>query len=342
MDTIVTWMYCSPKDENILHLQMGDDSGTQEYQDFYWRCVFLLFESSARLNPGARHLLFVNKNPPRAIDGVDIDALTRQYNVEVIKLQNITKSPPDYYHAWNIQFIMLDVLDQLKGLVQESDNVFIFDNDIIFHKPLSDKLRAELKEHRALLYTIDYDINHKINGLTRLELLDISKEMNSSLTVDEFVFSGSEMICCLGAEIPKIAEEGRRAYMTSLVRYERGEAKFNEDGHLFSYVYHVLGYKNGTANAYIKRIWTDRSVHSNIDGSEDGLTMWHLPGEKKNGFRKVFASFREIDSIWQLTTSDFARSYRLEEPISAKILRYLRTGARAVYRLLLKRDKSSA
>lgn len=334
MNVIVTWMYCSPINESILHAQIGKESGTQRTQDYYWRCVFLLFESSARLNRNARHILFVNKSPPRTIDGISLDKLSSQYNIEVIKLQSITKSPSDYYHAWNTQFIVLDVLDQLKEEVGGSDNIFILDSDIIFNEAISNELMNDIESHKALLYSIDYSRNHDINGLTRVELLEISKEMNSGFPVDDFVYSGGELICCRGSEISIIADMGRKAYLTSLERHREGRAKFNEEAHLLSYVYHTLGYQPYTANKYVKRIWTDRSAYCNIDGSECDLVMWHLPAEKKAGFLKVFRSFREVDSTLKLTAKNFARSYGIEESISSKLLRYLKTCARGANRLL--------
>jgi len=75
MKTIVTWMYSSPMGEQISHAQIGKSCDTIEAQNIYWRCIFLLFESSTRLNRETRHILFVNQNPPRSIDGIKIDEL---------------------------------------------------------------------------------------------------------------------------------------------------------------------------------------------------------------------------------------------------------------------------
>ncbi len=94
--TIITWMYSSPKGEQFVHAQVGKRSSEANYQAYYWRCVFLLFESSARLNGRARHILFVNQFPPAFIDGVDIGILIRQYRVEVVVFETLTLSPSDY------------------------------------------------------------------------------------------------------------------------------------------------------------------------------------------------------------------------------------------------------
>lgn len=334
MNVIVTWMYSSPEGESIFHAQVGLASGMQKVQNFYWRCVFLLFESSARLNTGARHILFINKKPPDLIDGVDINKLVQQYNLEIIKFTTVTKSPSDYYAGWNTQFMVLDVLDWLKDNVREDDNVFILDSDIIFNKPINNNLLRTLKTHKALLYSIDYDVKHNINGLTRLELTEIAKDIDVKFSTNEFTYSGGEFVCCLGSEISKIADAGRENYLLSLERHKRGLKKFNEEAHLLSYVYASLGYRTHTANQFIKRIWTDRSLFSNIDGSEFDLVFWHLPAEKKRGFVNVFRSYRKINGEYRLTIKNFAQAYRIEETFSSKVTCYIKQVVRPGYQIL--------
>lgn len=324
MNIITTWMYSSPEGENILHSQVGSASGSHEVQEYYWRCVFLLFESSVRLNSAARHILFINKYPPDFIDGVNVKILVKQYQVEIVELETVTKSPFGYHNEWNSQFIMLDLLDWFRKNVTANDNVFILDSDIVFNKALDDNLLNMLNSHKALLYSINYDEQYSINGLSRRELLEISKEMNADFPGNEFIYSGGEFFCCKGSEIAKIADTARAGYHVSLERHQLGLKKFNEEAHLLSYVYHLFGYRAFTANRYIKRIWTDRSIFSNVDGSESDLIFWHLPAEKKAGFIDVFRSFREADGVYQLTAKNFAQVYRIEETVHAKAFRYIK------------------
>jgi hypothetical protein len=327
-------MYSSPKGESILHAQVGSASGMLKVQNYYWRCVFLLFESSARLNPDARHILFINKSPQKVIDGVDTSKLVQQYNIELVEFTTITKSPSDYYEGWNTQFMVLDVLDWLKDNVRDDDNVFILDSDIIFNKPINNDLLRALETHKALLYSIDYDDKHRINGLTRRELLEVAKDMNADFPANEFIYSGGEFVCCRGGEISKIAGAGRENYSASLERHKRGLKKFNEEAHLLSYIYHVLGYQTHTANRFIKRIWTDRSIFSTIDGSESDLVFWHLPAEKKKGFVNVFRSYRRINGEYKLTVNNFGQAYRIEETLSSMIPRLIKQAVRPAYQIL--------
>ena len=335
MNVIVTWMYSSPEGEKVFHAQVGNESDSVETQNIYWRCIFLLFESSVRLNKETRHILFINREPPRFIDGIDTRRLVEQYSIELVKFPSITMSPPDFYPGWNTQFIILDVLDWLKENVSEKDSLFILDSDIIMNKPISQSILDNLKRHRALLYSIDYSHNHNINGLTRPELykvsLEIAKRMGVHFKGTDFVYSGGEFVCCMGNELHNIAELARETYSVCLERHNQGLKKFNEEAHLLSFVYNVLGYETHTANAYIKRMWTDRSLCSNISGAESDLIFWHLPAEKKHGFKKAFRSYKDINGEYVLTATNFSRLYRVEEGCVDKIVRVAKQIVRPIY-----------
>lgn len=321
MNCVVTWMYCSPQEEDIYYCQVGT-ANDEQTQLLYWRCVFLLFESSARLNKDTRHILFVNKMPPDFIDGVDISVLVKDYSIEIVQLSTITKTPRDYYGSWNTQFIMLDVLDWLTTNVTDDDNIFLLDCDIIFNKPIGPELIEKLNHHRALLYSYDHDDDFLINGLTPVELLNISREMSEGFPGDKYIYSCGEIVCCKGSEVREICRLARIGFRKSLDRYEKGLKKFNEEAHLLSYVYHLLGYETHTANAFIKRIWTERRIHSNIDGDEDKLVLWHLPAEKRLGFRKAFRRYRRQGEHYQLAISDFAKHYRIRQTIRSVLRDY--------------------
>jgi hypothetical protein len=328
-------MYSSPKGEQFVHTQVGKRSSSLTYQAYYWRCVFLLFESSARLNSGARHILFVNQFPPDSVDGIDIEMLIKQYRVEVVVFDTLTLSPTDYYGAWNTQFLVLDVLDWVAKHCQPDDAVFILDSDIVFIKPIDKKLLSDLREKKALLYSLDLGENYVNNGLTPAELLEVSRELDPYFSPSSFVYSGGEFICILGSEARRIASMAREVYLRCIERHQRRQKKFNEEAHLLSFVYQSLGYENYSANHVVKRIWTDRSVESNVTGDEGSLIMWHLPAEKKNGFVKLFRSFVRVGDKYTLPSTELAITFRLKESRAEALKRKLfRTPARRIISIL--------
>jgi hypothetical protein len=341
MNVITTWMYTSPPGEHIWH-NLAASTSALRIQEYYWRCIFLLFESSARLDPADRRILFVNRRPPRQIDGIDLDALLQQYAIEVVELPTITKSPPDYYGGWNTQFIVLDVLDWLARHTDPSDAVLVLDGDVVLNRPIGDTVARDLRNHPALLYTIDYPLDYVINGLTRGELLEIARELDPSFPAAEFLYSGGEFVCCRGSELERLARSARRAFEACLARHARGLKKLNEEAHLLSFVYQELGYVSHTANRYIKRIWTDRSVYSNVVGSEGELLLWHLPAEKKRGFVRLFRTYGRTPRGYELDLRGLPeRLGVVETPLRwarSRIARAARGGRRAAA-LLVGRER---
>ena len=328
---IVTWMYSSPAGEHILHNQIGASVSSQRAQDYYWRCVFCLFESSHRLNEEVRHILFVNKRPPERIDGFSTQALLERYRIEVVEFPHMTLSPPDYWGAWNTQFMVLDILEWLPASVRPEDAVMILDSDIVFNKPLPADFAQTLAKRRALVYSIDVPSQ---NGLTNTEMLSISREINPLFPRDDFVYSGGEFVCLSGSQVRTVSDMARATYEECLRRHALGKIKFNEEAHLLSFVYQSLGYENYSAEGFIKRIWTDRSVFSNVDGTEQQLLMWHLPAEKKHGFVKVFGMLGHNGTLPQEQVSQLPTVYRLIESPAEFLKRCLRTVARPPARLL--------
>jgi hypothetical protein len=328
MNVIVTWMYCSPPGENILHTQVGKLSGTRRVQEYYWRCAFLLFESSTRKNQDSRHLLFINQDPPATIDGVETAALIRDFNIELVRFPSITKSPADYFGSWNTQFIVIDVLEWLDGNVRPGDAVLILDSDVIFNRGIDHAFTECLRESRALLYSIDYPPGRSINGLTLAELGMIASEINPALADAPFVYSGGEFVCCLGSEVSRIARLARQTYEACLGMHRLGKKKFNEEAHLLSCVYATLGYRTHTANRFIKRIWTDRSTYCNVEGTEGNLLLWHLPSEKKLGFVRMFRALRRQSGKFAVPAERHAVAYRLKPDLSSRVATFARTLAK--------------
>jgi hypothetical protein len=285
---IATWVYCSPENEKIIYWQVGEKSDSAEFQNVYWRCVFCLFESSHRLNSNVEHILFINQYPPSEIDGISINSLIYRYGINIVTLTDYSIPPAEYSDGWNSQFFVLDIIGWLAEKYENSDAILILlDSDCIFNKPIDYNFINDAKENGALLYSIDYPEDYKINGLSRFDLKKLAIHY-SGLRLNSFVYNGGEFFCATSKVIKGIAREAREAYEASIKRNDMGLQKFNEEAHLLSYVYHKLGFKTHTANKYIRRIYTNRFVTRTVDGFENDLTIWHLLSEKKRGFVEMF------------------------------------------------------
>ena len=307
-------MYSHSGGDNPGYHQVVGGVDELQVQSVYWRCVFGFFASSHRHNKDAIHLLFANQPPPKILDGQDTGKLVADFSIQLVNFPTITRPPKDYYTSWNSQFLLLDVIDALNVMLEEGeispDHVcMVLDSDCIFNRSLGGEFEEDVRRYGALLYTIDYDYDHNINGLCLRELELLSSEYGG-VEVHPFRYCGGEFFCALASEIPSIAREARIAYAISLDRFNRGEKKFNEEAHLLSYVYHKLGYPSHTANRYIKRLWTNSRYFRNVLKTDMDLTVWHLPDQKQDGMLKYFA---RLSSENILDSYSLARIFRIQQ-----------------------------
>ncbi|MFD2255859.1 hypothetical protein ACFSSA_04145 [Luteolibacter algae] len=286
--TIATWMYSPPKGDKSRHHQVGTDIGAQKVRNYYWRSVVVLFASAATHHPESRRVLLVNELPPEKIDGFFVSPILERLKVEIRVLKDITRPPGDYHNAWNTQFVVLDALQELSDISSGATPVLLLDSDCVFIRPLSAELIERIAEDKILRYDLGSNDDSPENGLSNRDLGRLAAEYDPPLDREVIRYAGGEIFCGRADILPEVVKLGRRTYEISIERHRAGLPKFNEEAHLLSYVYEVLGSPDASANDMIKRIWTDRGWYSNLDGSEMDLTIWHLPAEKKLGIIKAF------------------------------------------------------
>lgn len=330
MQTILaTWIYIAPRGSVSLHHQVGKDIGVQRVQDFYWRSLVCMMASASTHNPAARLLLFSNSREIPEVDGVSIESTLAELGVELVHLDHLTLPPAGYHGAWGTQFVVLDCMDKLVEMSQDDDVLMLLDSDCIFIKPVEPEMVAAIQKHQILRYTIDDGKVDAVNGLTWKNLADLGREYSPSVDRDHIKYAGGEIVAGTHGGLATAASLARSAYEQSLVRFSQNLQKFNEEAHLLSYVYEVMGIKDYTGNSFIKRIWTDRGVFCNVDGSEHSLVILHLPAEKKTGFKKAFLKYREDKLFFQKKTAIWS-IFNIRPSVAS----FVRMGAYAIIRPL--------
>ena len=287
----------------MSHPQMGAHSDTDEAKNVYWRCAFCLFASSRVHNRDARHVLFYNVSPPEILDGQRTDELCNRFGIELVPFRSITRPPADYHPKWNTQFIVLDALDGLQSLAAPGDAVLLLDGDIVFTQPLPGPALAQLQKLGSLTYDMGYSPDFVVNGLTYDQLQEVSKTYSPPAT-SAVTYCGGEFVCLSQSVLGEFCSRARRAYGQSVEKHARGETKFCEEAHLLSYVYSCMNIPVGTANGFVRRIWTNRGTFCNVQGDESRLALWHLPAEKKKGFGAAFAELASLDRATALFTDE--------------------------------------
>ena len=85
-----------------------------------------------------------------------------------------------------------------------------------------------------------------------------------------------------------------------LRRAAEGLPKLNEEAHFLSFLYGKLGYRGGTANEFIRRIWTQLRRH-NACHEDMELSIWHVPAEKRYGLRDLYKLVIDQESwFWNM------------------------------------------
>lgn len=304
---VSSWIYIAPRGSVSLHPQVGSEIGSQRIQNFYWRSLVCMMASVKTFNPDSRRIVFSNVTEMPVIDGVSVADSLAALNVELVVLDHLSLPPAGFHGAWGTQFIVLDCVESLVRLSSPGDEILLLDSDCILNQPIGPDFLATIHQQRCLRYDIDDGKDSPANGLTWQDMGKLAREYNPPLERERIRYAGGEIMAGTHEAMAEVASLARPAYDLSVTRFQQGLPKFNEEAHLLSYVYEVMGLAEDTANPYIKRIWTNRGIFCNVDGTEDKLVILHLPSEKKDGFVKAFnlltaqpELFKDRDTIWRL------------------------------------------
>lgn len=285
---ICTWVYCDLKGDESDYPQVGGLSSSEKFQLIYWRCAVVFFASSCRINPSLKHILFTNRAGIPDIGDFRTEDFLDSLGVEVVQIPLSYRTPEGYYGSWKNQFYIFDILKYLSNLnAAEDDNYIILDSDCIWIKS-ADDIIDNIERYGTLTYDLKYPQLHKINGINRFEMQQIATEISKEKLSYAQRYYGGESFIGTRRSIERIYNEFPQIWENMQERFINGKLKFNEEAHVLSYIYDKLRFEPGTANSYIKRIWTTLIGYKNITGEEKSLTIWHVPSEKKYGIKRLF------------------------------------------------------
>ena len=293
MDIIATWVHIDKKGEESKFPQVSGKSSNLDFQRVYWDCMVVFFSTSIRFNQGKMHYLFTNAEDIPQFEDFDVKGFLKENEVEIINVSNKFKVPLGYYESWNNQFYEFSILDYLSQNTKKDYRLLLLDSDCIFNAPV-DYLFRKLEDgkHGAFTYSIDYPENYSINGLNRIEMQRIFKDMGLKCEYPP-VYSGGEILFAKREFIESLSNDFEELWDKLISRFENGVLKFNEEAHALSYYYHKLGAAIGELNGKIKRCWTNPLIYRNVTKKDISLTIFHLPSEKKGGIRKIYKSIKK-------------------------------------------------
>lgn len=306
--TLATWLYAEPPGEESHYPQVvgqGAPSSTR-FQAVYWRCVATFVASAARWAPDARLVLFTNADAVPEVDGRPVPALLDRLGVEVVPLAYTFQPPEGHFGAWRNQFYVFDAVRWLarEGGLDGDGVAMLLDSDCVWARR-PERMAEMTRRHRALTYDLGRPEGVPENGLTPEALGAIHGDLAPAFGAEAPAvappYVGGELVAATGDTLRAMDDLFDPLFEAMIARRRDGLPTYNEEAHALGLVYHVLGVPYGTANPYLRRIWT--TLLKGDDARPDDLerTVWHVPGEKRYGLRRLFeAVFDEGGPFWGL------------------------------------------
>lgn len=315
--TIATWLYAESEAEQSHYPRVTGEgaASSDRFQAVYWRCAVVSLATSRRLNAGATHVFYTNLDVLPTIDGHDLNALFAAWGVETVTLPYAFLPPDGYYDQWRSQFYVLDILRHLAGRLGDRDVAVLLDSDIVWTHPAT-RLAAATRRAGALTYDIGLDPDERMHGLTLRGMGALYGEVLEALHIDRPApeapppYTGGEIVAATGATLRRMDALFDGLWAEMLRRHAAGLPRFYEESHALSFLYYALDILDGTANPFVRRIWTALPDGNDARPTDLSLTLWHVPDQKRTGFQHLFADVMTPDSaFWALSPGDAFRRY---------------------------------
>ena len=286
---IATWICVDSADTGTYFPSAKGKSSDAKVQDIYWRCICCFYTMARYYNPDATLALFSNTGTLPVVDGTALKELLQKLEVNFYVTPFEYVTPPGYFNQWRNQFYEFSIFKFISGHPDFSndDNFLLLDSDCIITNDLSSLFR-EVTGQQCITYAIEYNPDHSINGNSRKEMQAIFGTLLGRPVQDLPQYHAGEFYATTIAVVKTIIIDFYLVWRQLLQLHEAGQPKLNEEAHVLSYLFYKNGYMGGGANKYVKRLWTDPTSYRNVESGDAALLIWHLPAEKRFGFRQLF------------------------------------------------------
>ncbi|GAB3964282.1 hypothetical protein GCM10028806_01640 [Spirosoma terrae] len=287
-------------------------SSSQSFLNVYWKNICTLFLTSKKFNKDLNLIFFTNTEVPETVDSVNIHSMFAKLSVKIIQIDFEYKTPSNYYGSWRNTFFEFSIIKSMIDLSKNDEDVFLLlDSDCIVTQDLTLLWSMGLK-NGFLGYSIDYPLDHVVNGLSRQMMKEVYEELDSTSLDSIPNYYGGEFLLSTIANLKKIFLDFEELWPKLLMRNENKQLKFNTEEHVLSYLFYKNKLENSLANRFIKRMWTQPFIHRNVVPRDEEFAIWHLPHEKKYG----------IITLFSILTKDINRTLNLPDEEFFELLKY--------------------
>lgn len=338
---LATWI-CIDNSENASYFPSSKGSSADvSIQSIYWRCVAVSMYTARKFNPDLRLVVFSNISEFPVIDNVNYEQLFKKLNIEFYTTPFGFQTPKGYYGNWSNQFYEFSILKFISdhSAFSDEDAFILIDSDCVITKNLND-IFLQVFKNECITYAMDaYNATYQINGNSRTDMKAIFENLQGFKMNFVPSYHAGEFLGATIAAVKKIMNVFYPTWQSLLNYHKKNLPRLHEEAHVLSYLYHSCGYKGGQANAYIKRLWTDPTSFRNVRNGDENFTIWHLPVEKRFGFKKMFGFLKKIDFNVNNYTTEQLRSYMQNtfQVPSISYTKYLYFSLKNIFKKLVKK-----
>ncbi|WP_234123166.1 hypothetical protein [Clostridium hydrogenum] len=282
---ICSWLFVEDEEDSSFYPQVGGKPSSEKFQKVYWKCIYDFYYSSLLFNKEDKHIFFTNvKELPSNVDGVNFNEFFNCNEIEIVNLNLTYKTPKDWFGAWRNQFYIFDILAYIEKKYEDSDKFLILDSDCVFVKK-SDEIFEDIDTNKVIAYSEATPLDYRMNGITTIEMRQLYEKFYNEKS--DVIYYGGEILAAKVSSIKLINEQYKFLWKVNFEQYTKKDIKLTEEAHFLSMIYHKIGVNNIVANNYIKRMWTTFKFNT-VNKEDLNLVIWHLPAEKKTGFKYMF------------------------------------------------------
>jgi len=300
---IASWIVLDNPDTATAFPSAGLNSSSAAFQLIYWRCLIVCFLTGRVHNPDVPLILYANVEPDIAAPQ-EILAALRALGVAFRRLDNTLRLPRGSVSRFGNQFYVLDIIQDFAAR-DDGEALVLTDSDCVWRGTVAG-IEAALRSHDCLLYTLrpadqkGYEVGRLLNGMSHARMTEIAQADFGLPPGRQVQYHGGEFFAATRgfcrAMQPRAGALWRRACAEAAL-----PDSIKEEAHFLSVLAEGLGVAPATANAFVRRIWTNFE-DLNAVPADNELTLWHLPAEKRFGFRRLWQHLETTGQDWHSFT----------------------------------------
>ncbi|MBW8864346.1 MAG: hypothetical protein JF609_05370 [Verrucomicrobia bacterium] len=230
----------------------------------------------------------------------------KELGVEIVVLTYSYKPPIGFSRTFGNQMFIFDILDWISVSSSDFESWCVLDSDCLILGDLSG-MWSDVGKYGVLTYDLGLPVGEGINGIDQNDLTMICVQEGWGGGTGLAHYFGGEYFCATAVAIKAGKALYRNVLEKSYSRWSSSLVHCTEEAHMLSCWYRSSGFPVGTANSYIKRMWTGFRYNNRQPGDYE-RPIWHLPAEKRTGISYLFKYLKTCGSLDGLTISDFKAS----------------------------------